>query len=172
MSKFLKCFKFAFKGIIYCIKNERNMRIHTVAAVYVLVFARFFELSKTDYAILIMTIAAILSAETLNTSIERVANRFGMEYNRLIEAAKDTASGAVLILAFGAVGVALCLFTDANGYINIYNYLISNVWMLAILIISFIIALIYIIVGPIGIARAVRVLFSRDKSKANLKEKK
>lgn len=161
MRKFLKGFKFAFKGILYCIRNERNMRIHTVAAVYILVFARFFELSKTDYTILIITIAMVIAAEAFNTSIERVANRFGMEYNRLIEAAKDTAAGAVLILALGAIGVALCLFTDPNGYISIYNYLISNLWALAILIISFIIALIYIIIGPVGISSCARGIFGK-----------
>ncbi len=169
MKKFLRGFKFAFKGIIYCIKNERNMRIHTVIAVYVLVFARFFDLSKTDYAILIMTIAAVLAAETFNTSIERIANRFGMEYNRLNEAAKDTSAGAVLIISLGALGVALCFFTNPNGYINIYNYLASNPYSLAILIISFIIALIYIIVGPVRIARLLRYFRKKAKLKSRRK---
>ena len=102
MRKFLRGFKFAFKGILYCIKNERNMRIHTVAMVYVLIFARFFQFTRTEYAILIITIAMVLAAEAFNTSLERIANKFGMEYNKLIEAAKDTAAGAVLILAIGA----------------------------------------------------------------------
>lgn len=169
MKKFLRGFKFAFKGILYCIKNERNMRIHTVIAVYVLVFARFFELSKTDYAILIITIAAVMAAEAFNTSLERIANRFGMEYNRLNEAAKDTAAGAVLILALGAVGVALCLFTDPNGYIRIYDYFVSNPPALAILIISFIIALIYIIAGPVRIARLIK--YFRKKAKLRSRRK-
>ncbi len=148
MKKFLRGFKFAFKGILYCIKNERNMRIHTVAMVYVLIFARFFQFTRTEYAILIITIAMVLAAEAFNTSIERIANKFGMEYNKLIEAAKDTAAGAVLILAIGAVGVAIALFSDAKGYINIYNYFMENPIMLAILAISIIIALIYIIFLP------------------------
>lgn len=148
MKKFLRGFKFAFKGILYCIKNERNMRIHTVAAVYVLVFARFFEFTKAEYAILIITIAMVLAAEAFNTSLERLANKSGMEYNKLIEAAKDTAAGAVLILAICAVGVAICLFSDTKGFINIYNYFITNPFMLAILVISIIIALMYIIFLP------------------------
>lgn len=148
MKKFLRGFKFAFKGILYCIKNERNMRIHTVAAVYVLVFARFFQFTRIEYAILIITIAMVLAAEAINTSIERVANKFGMEYSKLIEAAKDTAAGAVLILAIGAVIVAIVLFGDVNGYINIYNYFAANPIMLAILGISIIIALIYIMFLP------------------------
>lgn len=149
MKKFLRGFKFAFKGILYCIKNERNMRIHTVVAVYVLIFARFFEFTGTEYAILIITIAMVLAAEAFNTSLERIANKFGMEYSRLIEAAKDTAAGAVLILAIGAVGVAIALFSDLKGYISIYNYFMGNPIMLAILIFSIIIALIYIIFLPL-----------------------
>lgn len=148
MKKFLRGFKFAFKGILYCIKNERNMRIHTVAAVYVLIFARFFEFTKAEYAILIITIVMVLAAESFNTSLERLANKSGMEYNKLIEAAKDTAAGAVLLLAIGAVCVAICLFGDIKGFENIYNYFIANPFMLAILGISIIIALIYIIFLP------------------------
>lgn len=160
MKKFLRGFKFAFKGILYCIKNERNMRIHTVAAVYVLIFARFFEFTGCEYAILIMTIAAVLAAEAFNTSLERIANKFGMEYNRLIEIAKDTAAGAVLLLAIGAVGVAVCLFGDINGFINIYNYFASNPIMIAILAISIIICLMYIIFLPTICRR-----FGKTKSK-------
>ena len=52
------------------------MRIHTVAMVYVLIFARFFQFTRTEYAILIITIAMVLAAEAFNTSLERIANKF------------------------------------------------------------------------------------------------
>lgn len=148
MKKFLRGFGFAFKGILYCIKNERNMRIHTVVAAYVLVFARFFRFTGTEYAILSITIAMVLAAEAFNTSLERLANKFGMEYSRLIEAAKDAAAGAVLILAIGALGVAAALFGKAEGYINIYGFFSERPIMLAALAASIILALIYIIFLP------------------------
>lgn len=148
MRKFLRGFEFAFKGILYCIKNERNMRIHTVCAAYVLVFARFFQFTGTEYAILSITIAMVLAAEAFNTSLERIANKFGMEYSRLIEAAKDAAAGAVLILAIGAVGVAAAFFGKAQGYINIYEYFSEKPIMLVVLAVSLILSLIYIIFLP------------------------
>ena len=36
--RFVKSLKYALRGIVYCINNERNMRIHTVAVLYVLAF--------------------------------------------------------------------------------------------------------------------------------------
>ena len=42
IGRFIKGFGYAFSGIVRCICEERNMRIHTVAVFYVLLFAPFF----------------------------------------------------------------------------------------------------------------------------------
>lgn len=158
---FFRSFKYALIGIIYCIKNERNMRIHTVVAIYVLVFARFFELSATHYALLALTIGAVMAAEMFNTAIERLSDCVKKEPNPLIKAAKDTAAGAVLILAAMAVFVAVFLFGDTKGFKNMFNFYISHPINLAILAVSVIIALIYIIIGPVRIAALIKKAFNK-----------
>ena len=153
---FLRSFKYAFFGIIYCIKNERNMRIHTVAAMYVLVFARFFTFSRGEYAALILTIGGVISAEALNTAVECLADRITKEKDPLIKAAKDCSAGAVLILAALSVVSGIILFVKPEGFICMYSYYISHPLELGATAALIPLSLVYIIAGPVGIANAFR----------------
>ena len=45
---FLRSFVYAGRGIWFCIRHERNFRIHMVAAAYVLIFAPYFSLTRGD----------------------------------------------------------------------------------------------------------------------------
>ena len=110
IGRFIKGFGYAFSGIVRCICEERNMRIHTVAVFYVLLFAPFFHFSAVEWAVLFLTMALVLAAECVNTALERLCDRVGKEFSPLIKAAKDIAAGAVLICAVAAVCVAVCLF--------------------------------------------------------------
>ena len=141
---FLRSFKFAFCGIIHCIKNERNMRFHTVAALYVLVFARFFDFSKEDYILLFLTIGGVISAEMFNTSIENLCDKVSKEFHPLIKSAKDCAAGAVLILAIFAAVIGMILFWNINGILSMYNFYITHPVNLSLLIISAILSILYI----------------------------
>ncbi len=152
MRKFLKGFKYAWSGIIHCVKNERNMRIHMVAALYVLIFARFFAFSRADYGVLLLTIGGVWSAETVNTSVELLCNKVSKKKDPFIRAAKDTAAGAVLIFAVFAVMLALFLFGDIDGWIKLYYFYITHPVNLAALILLAPVSLIFITKGPSKIA--------------------
>ena len=141
---FLRGFQYAFSGIIHCIKNERNMRFHTVAALYVLVFARFFDFSKEDYILLLLTIGGVISAEMFNTSIENLCDKVSKEFHPLIKSAKNCAAGAVLILAIFAAVIGMILFWNINGILSMYNFYITHPVNLSLLIISAVLSILYI----------------------------
>ena len=151
MRSFLKGFGYAFSGIIHCIKNERNMRIHTVAALYVLIFARFFAFSRTEYAVLLLTIGGVLAAEAINTAVENLADRLTKQNDPLIKAAKDAAAGAVLILAVFSVGIAVFLFGNIEGIMTMYNFYISHPLNLSGIILLAVLSVLFIVKGPAGI---------------------
>ena len=109
---FLRSLKFAFRGIIHCIKNERNMRIHTVATIYILLFVPFFNLSLEKLAILLLTISAVLAAEMVNTATEELSDLSAEDYNPMARIAKDVAAGAVLIISIFAVFIGFLLLWD------------------------------------------------------------
>ena len=65
-----KSFLYAFRGVRFCVKNERNMRIHLAAAVFVTVFSLVYGLTPGEYAVLFLTMGAVVAAEAVNTAVE------------------------------------------------------------------------------------------------------
>lgn len=120
--KVLRSLKYALKGIIYAIKNERNMRIHTTVAGYVLAFSAICGMNASEYAILILTISLVIMGEMFNSAVENLIDLCAKEYNATAKAAKDIAAGAVLILAFASVAVGLILFTKEQAYTKLWAF--------------------------------------------------
>ncbi|WP_053957562.1 diacylglycerol kinase [Inediibacterium massiliense] len=110
--KLIDSFNYAIDGIIYTLKTQRNMRIHFTMAVSVLFLSLFFHLSKLEVLILFFTIALVIIAEMVNTSIEATIDLITKEYHELAKIAKNVAAGAVLIAAFNAIIVAYLIFFD------------------------------------------------------------
>ena len=105
-------FRYAIEGIISAIRSEAHLRFHIVIANLICVFAYFFGITKVEWAILILCIFAVISAELLNTAIEKAVDTATMEINSLAKLSKDAAAGAVLVLSIGAVLVGVCIFGD------------------------------------------------------------
>lgn len=78
------------------------MRIHFIAAIAVLLVVLFLKVSPVEFALLALSILAVLCAEMFNTAIEAVVDLVSPDYHPLAKIAKDTAAGAVLITACGA----------------------------------------------------------------------
>jgi diacylglycerol kinase (ATP) len=62
----------------------------------------FLKVSALEFALLALSILAVLCAEMFNTSVEAVVDLVSPGYHPLAKIAKDTAAGAVLIAACGA----------------------------------------------------------------------
>lgn len=124
--KFFKGFIYAWQGIVYAVKTQMNFRFHIVAAVWVILLSLFYEFSKTEYSVLFITIALVMSMELINTAIEKAVDLITDKKSALAKAAKDTAAGAVLVSAVGAIIVAVCLFGDLSGINNAWDYLLNN----------------------------------------------
>lgn len=112
----LNSFKCAFKGISFVLRHERNMRIHTVFALYAAFFSAFYDFSKTEAAVLVITCALVMIFEILNTSIEVIVDKVSPKYSPLAKVAKDAAAGAVLLSAIMAVIVGIVLFFDIERF--------------------------------------------------------
>lgn len=105
-------FRYAIDGIIYSLKTQRNMRIHFIVAILVLLFSTIFNLSKIELLIIYATITIVIITEMINTAIEVTVDMITKEYHRLAEIAKDVAAGAVLIATINALVVAAFIFFD------------------------------------------------------------
>ncbi len=154
--RFFKSFKYAFRGIIYCINNERNMRIHTVVALYVFGFSFFFHFSRTQYAILCLTVSAVLMAELFNTVAEELSDLAAASFHPVVRIIKDMASGGVLVCAFFAVLVGVCLFGKPPVLCGIAAFYAAHPAALVGLLVLTAAAVVFVVLGPIGIRDLLR----------------
>lgn len=141
------------------------MRIHMAVSLYVLIFARFFAFSRAEYAALLLTIGGVFSAEVFNTSLELLANRVSKKKDPFIRASKDSAAGAVLVLAVMAVFIGLFLFGDIAAWKRLVLFYASHPVNLAGIILLAPALLFFIAKGPSGIAKMMRKIIGRDKKK-------
>ncbi len=112
MKKTLESFNNAITGIIDTVRTERNMKIHLIAAVGVLIASFFFDISKFEFLILAVTITMVIAAELINTAIEAAIDMTTNYYHPLAKVAKNAAAGAVLVTAISAVLVGYIIFWD------------------------------------------------------------
>ena len=86
------------------------MQFHLIAALAAVALAWRLDFSILEQAVLLLTIAGVITAEMVNTAIETVINKISPEFHPLAKAAKDVAAGAVLVQAIAALGVGVVLF--------------------------------------------------------------
>ena len=154
--RFFKSFKYAFRGIVYCINNERNMRIHAVTALYVFAFSFFFHLTRAEYAALFLTFAMVLTAELFNTVAEELSDLCAASFNPVVRIVKDMASGGVLLGAGFSVAVGICLFWRPAVFPSILAFFAQRPLRLLLLLLSLAAAGFFVALGPIGVRDRVK----------------
>ncbi len=110
MRAFLRSFVFAFQGIAYVLRTQRNARVHALAAALVLAAGLYFRVTAVEWAVLSLTIGAVFSTEMVNTVTELAVDQLTQRRHPLAKAAKDVGAGAVLVAAIAAIGVGLAIF--------------------------------------------------------------
>ena len=106
----IKSFRFALRGILFCLKNERNMRIHCCTVVLVSAFALIYGLSSLEFAVLFITMSFVVVCEMVNTAIEALVDLQTSAYADLARIAKDVAAGAVFVSAVCSVVCGIAMF--------------------------------------------------------------
>ena len=107
----VESFNFALEGIIHVLRTQRNMRIHFLIAVGVLVAALAFDVSRLELIALLLAIAFVLIAEMINSAVEAAVDVASTSFDPLAKLAKDIAAGAVLIASVNAVAVGYLVFS-------------------------------------------------------------
>ena len=150
MKALIKSFGYAFEGIFTALKNERNMRIHTVCMIYMYFFLfafDFFEITRTELAIIFIANGLVMGAELINTSIESAVNLYGDKHTEYGKIAKDCAAGAVLVFTIFSVLCGIAIMYQPQAFQKLFAYFLDNPISIALFIISVIIFSIFIFFG-------------------------
>lgn len=105
----LKSFQYAFDGWWFVVRTQHNAWIHAIVSAAVFALAFWLQLSRTEWAIILLTIIAVWMAEFMNTALEAVVDIASPEFHPLAKVAKDVAAAAVLMGAVGAVLIGLLI---------------------------------------------------------------
>ena len=104
-------FKYAYRGINYCLHSSRNFRIECLFAILIFILAFLFKLDFYEYLILIATVFSVLILELLNSSIESLIDLIvENKFNNLAKISKDCSAGAVLLAVINSIFVAGFIF--------------------------------------------------------------
>jgi diacylglycerol kinase len=106
-----RSFGYAFAGIAYILRTQRNARIEVAIGVAAVVLAWWLGLTSLEWAVLAITIALVLALEWINTALELAVSLASPERHPSAKAAKDVAAACVLLGAITSVVVGLLLFT-------------------------------------------------------------
>jgi len=103
-------FRYAAQGLAYGFSSQRNFRIHVVTGLVVFLLGLWLQLTPDRLAVLVLTVAAVLVLELLNTATEAVVDlAIGRQFHPLARIAKDCAAAAVLVAALSSMMIALLL---------------------------------------------------------------
>jgi diacylglycerol kinase len=109
-SVLLRSFGYAFEGIAYILRTQRNARIELAIAVIAIGLALWLGLTPPEWAVLAITIALVVALEWINTALELAVSLASPEAHPSAKAAKDVAAACVLLGAIASVVVGLLLF--------------------------------------------------------------
>lgn len=95
-------------------REEVNFRIEIAIALAVVGGGIYLNFTKLEWAFIIISICAVLSAEMVNTAIEDLCNKIEPNTDPIIGKIKDVMGGVVLIV---------CITSSIIGVMVITNHL-------------------------------------------------
>jgi diacylglycerol kinase len=100
-------FRYAFTGWWYVIRTQRNAWIHAVFSITVLLLCLWLGLSRMEWALIIVAIAMVWTAEFINTSMEAMIDLASPDQHQLAKISKDVGAAAVLIASVSSALIGL-----------------------------------------------------------------
>jgi diacylglycerol kinase len=105
-----RSFGYAFSGWWYVIRTQRNAWIHTVVSAAVILVSLWLRISSTQWALIVLAIAMVWTAEFINTALEAVVDLASRhEQHVLARVGKDVGAAAVLIAAGASAVIGLLI---------------------------------------------------------------
>ena len=103
----LRSFRYAFSGWWYVLRTQRNTWIHAVASVSVMALSLWLGLNAIEWAVIMIAITLVWTAEFLNTALEAVVDLASPQQHPLAKVGKDVGAAAVLLAALASMIIGL-----------------------------------------------------------------
>ncbi|MCG9786246.1 diacylglycerol kinase [Vibrio barjaei] len=98
--------RYSWLGLIAAWKNEAAFRQEVVALIAAVIIALVIDVSLFQKVALVGSVVFVMIVELMNSAVEAVVDRIGLERHELSGRAKDLGSAAVFL----AIGLALMIW--------------------------------------------------------------
>ncbi len=110
IAKWISRFSDAGKGLVFATKDQENMRVHFAFALVACGIAFWLDFELWRWCVLILCIALVISAELMNSAIERLVKTVHPDHDAGIADTLHMAAASVLVAAIGSVAIGALLF--------------------------------------------------------------
>ncbi len=104
-----RSFQYAFTGWWYVIRTQHNAWIHALISLAVILLGLWLGLGALEWAVIVLAIAIVWTAEFINTALEAVVDLASPQHHPLARVGKDVGAAAVLIAAASAALIGLLI---------------------------------------------------------------
>jgi diacylglycerol kinase (ATP) len=108
--KFISSFKYARAGAEHAWRTQRNLWVHFLIGLIVLLTAIYLSVSLVEMSILVLVIFNVIAVEMLNTAVEEMVNILSPGYRKEAALAKNVAAAAVLVVSVGSILIGCFIF--------------------------------------------------------------
>ncbi len=154
---FIESFIYAAHGVVHAYRTQRNLRVHLLMAVLVVVVSVALDLSYLELAIILLAIGLVIACELINTAIEGAIDLITAEYHPLAKMVKNVAAAAVLVAAGTAAGIGVLLFYDRLAGVDFHRAMAARSAAMApyLILISLALVLVFVmfiktVAGTVG----------------------
>jgi len=110
----IKSLNYTVKGAFLLLKTEHSIILQSAIGVIFVLAGFYFGISKIEWMFQILGIGLILTAESLNTAVEKLCDFIHLDYHKKIGFIKDIASGA---MTFAVTSVLIILIIIYYPYL-------------------------------------------------------
>lgn len=97
IKRIIKATGYSIQGLKAAFKHEAAVRQEFALLVVAIVLATWFDVSILERITLLAVVVLVLIVELMNSAVEAVVDRIGVEHHELSGRAKDIGSAAVLV---------------------------------------------------------------------------
>lgn len=106
----IKSVGFALRGALLLVRTEASIQVQVFIAIVMTAAGFYFDISNTEWIVQILTIAAIMGVEGLNTAVEKLADFVQPEFDKKIGVIKDVSAGAVMLVSIAATIIGFIIY--------------------------------------------------------------
>ncbi len=103
-------FGYALKGLRFFFSKEDHAKVHAIAGLIAVLLGFILKVTIYEWLVIILCIAIVLSAEAINSALEKLTDIASPEFSEKAGAVKDIAAGAVFIVSVAAAIAGAIIF--------------------------------------------------------------